>query len=52
MKISFEDGFKLRDFLEKEKESVFLKIDLGLTRPDNRVEYELWYSSILDLSKN
>ena len=29
-----------------------LKIDLSLTRPDNRVEYELWYSSILDMSKD
>jgi hypothetical protein len=31
---------------------VFIKIDLSLSRPDNRVEYELWYSSILDLSKD
>ena len=30
--------------------AVFLKVDLGLNNPDNRVEYELWYSSILDMS--
>ena len=27
-----------------------MKIDLSLANPDNRVEYELWYSSILDMS--
>lgn len=29
--------------------SVYLKAELEMTHPDNRVEYELWYSSILDL---
>jgi hypothetical protein len=27
-----------------------LKIDLSLSNPDNRVEYEFWFSSILDMS--
>ena len=27
-----------------------MQIDLGLDNPDNRVEYELWYSSVFDLS--
>ena len=31
--------------------SIYLKVDLGLKNPDNRVEYELWYSSILDMTK-
>ena len=31
---------------------MYLKVDLGLKNPDNRVEYELWYSSILDLNPN
>jgi hypothetical protein len=30
--------------------SVLITCDLSLSNPDNRVEYELWYSSILDLS--
>jgi len=36
---------------KSDAKAVYVKIDLGLSRPDNRVEYELWYSSILDLSK-
>jgi hypothetical protein len=28
-----------------------IKVDLSLQRPDNRVEYELWYASMLDLPK-
>ena len=55
MKINFEDGLILRDYLSRKEATikpVMLKIDLSLTRPDNRVEYELWYSSILDMSKD
>lgn len=33
-----------------DSKNVYLKVDLGLKNPDNRVEYELWYSSILDMS--
>jgi hypothetical protein len=29
---------------------VNIQVDLGLDNPDNRVEYELWYSSVFDLS--
>jgi len=51
--VNFEDGLILRDYLQKkEAKPVMLKIDLSLARPDNRVEYELWYSSILDMSKD
>jgi len=31
---------------------VVVQVDLGLVRPDNRVEYELWYASILDLPRD
>lgn len=29
--------------------SVYIKAEIEINHPDNRVEYELWYSSILDL---
>jgi len=29
---------------------VNIQVDLSLSNPDNRVEYELWYSSVFDLS--
>mmetsp|Transcript_13590 Transcript_13590/g.21235 ORF Transcript_13590/g.21235 Transcript_13590/m.21235 type:complete len:154 (+) Transcript_13590:284-745(+) len=48
--------FKIWDHEEKDiikvlkkDEDVILKIDLALYNPDNRVEYEMWYSTILDL---
>lgn len=28
---------------------MFIKAELEIQHPDNRVEYELWYSSILDV---
>jgi hypothetical protein len=35
------------------KDSVInIQVDLGLDNPDNRVEYELWYSSVFDLTKD
>jgi hypothetical protein len=34
---------------KKDLPSVYIKGELLIERPDNRVEYELWYSSILDL---
>ncbi len=30
---------------EKELESVLLLANFDMTRPDNRVEYDLWYTS-------
>jgi hypothetical protein len=30
-------------------QNVYIKADLEIVHPDNRVEYELWYSSILDM---
>jgi hypothetical protein len=53
LKVNSQDGLLFREYLQrKEAKPVMLKIDLSLIRPDNRVEYELWYSSILDLSKD
>jgi len=53
MKIFSPDGTRFKNHLKvKDNSPVYLKIELGLDRPDNRVEYELWYSSILDLTKN
>ena len=37
-------------FKEENKQPVYIQVDLGLSNPDNRVEYDLWYSSILDLN--
>lgn len=33
-------------------EEVFLKVDVSIRNPDNRVEYDLWYSEIFDLEKD
>lgn len=52
MKVFANDGKKLKEYVIAKRLPVYIKIDLGLSRPDNRVEYELWYSSILDLSKD
>jgi len=44
-------GDELKKHLSKDKhENVYIKVDLSLQNPDNRVEYELWYSSMLDLN--
>ena len=52
MKIFNNDGEKLKKYIQSDSLPVFLKVDLSLNRPDNRVEYELWYSSIFDLTKD
>lgn len=41
--------YKLPGIPKKDK-LVNIQIDLSLSNPDNRVEYELWYSSVFDLS--
>jgi len=35
----------------KAKAAVYLKIDLSISHPDNRVEWDLWYSSVLEVPK-
>lgn len=46
-----KDGNIIKSFVINDPESsVYLKAELEMVHPDNRVEYELWYSSILDLN--
>lgn len=46
-----EHGTILKKYMEQNSPpNVYLQIDLSLDHPDNRVEYELWYGSILDLT--
>jgi len=50
-KIFSVDEESIKNYMNSDgAKSVYLKVDLGLNNPDNRVEYELWYGSILDLS--
>jgi hypothetical protein len=35
--------------LKSKDQKVYIKAELELAHPDNRVEYEFWYSSILDI---
>lgn len=45
-----KDGNIIKSFvINDNSSSVYLKAELEMVHPDNRVEYELWYSSILDL---
>lgn len=44
------DGNIIKDtVINNPTKNVYLKAELEISHPDNRVEYELWYSSILDL---
>jgi hypothetical protein len=42
------DAELIKKTLNKEK-SVYIKAELEMVHPDNRVEYEFWYSTILDM---
>jgi len=45
-----DKGDILKTYLTKHpKEKVHMSVSLQMNNPDNRVEYELWYSSILDM---
>lgn len=50
--ISKQDGLKLIDFLQtadsKQLDSLALMAAFEMGRPDNRVEYDIWYSSSND----
>tara|TARA_B110000285_G_C15082710_1_gene594406 strand:+ start:381 stop:815 length:435 start_codon:yes stop_codon:yes gene_type:complete len=52
--VSKSDGQKLTDFMrtasQAELDQISVLIDFDMTRPDNRVEYDLWYSSSNDLA--
>jgi PA domain len=44
------DGDLIKDQLKKSNlSSVYVRAALELVHPDNRVEYEFWYSTILDV---
>jgi len=53
MLISYEDGQKLMNFMkesdQKTKDQISVVVEFKMTRPDNRVEYDIWYSSNNDL---
>jgi hypothetical protein len=43
-------GQYIKDTLLRDKPpSVYVSAEMLMDNPDNRVEYELWYSSILDI---
>lgn len=46
--IRLEDGEKLIGALTNGTQ-VTIKASLDIVHPDNRVEYDIWYASILDL---
>lgn len=52
--ISKTDGEKLVNFMrtagQAELDQISVLIDFDMTRPDNRVEYDMWYSSSNDLA--
>ena len=43
-----KDADKIKEALTKT--SIYIKAECEMVHPDNRVEYELWYSTILDLN--
>ena len=54
MLISKKSGQKLIDFLktasQEELQQVAIQASFDMSRPDNRVEYDIWYSSSNDLA--
>jgi len=52
MLISKADGDKLLDFLKTATDDLLNQVnvivDFNMNRPDNRVEYDIWYSSSID----
>jgi len=46
--ISNKDGLKLLDFLatasESDLQQIAITADFDISRPDNRVEYDVWFS--------
>ena len=45
MLISKKDGSVISDYLLKKKEHIALLASFDLERPDDRVEYDFWYTS-------
>lgn len=44
-----QDADLIKKTILKKEQSVYLKAELEMVHPDNRVEYEFWYSTILDI---
>lgn len=53
MLINYEQGAKLLDFMKSAtadtKAQISILVEFNLRRPDNRVEYDIWYTSNNDL---
>lgn len=49
MFISKKDGDILKEAILKNNSHIIVSISLKISNPDNRVEYDLYYGSILDL---
>ena len=47
--INKKDADAIKTYIAKTNTSVYIKADQDIFHPDNRVEYELWYSTILDV---
>mmetsp|Transcript_8832 Transcript_8832/g.6578 ORF Transcript_8832/g.6578 Transcript_8832/m.6578 type:complete len:121 (+) Transcript_8832:342-704(+) len=50
--ISKKEGTMIKDALKEDKKSVYVKASLEMSHPDNRVEYEVFFSSVFDLEKD
>jgi len=53
MLVSYEDGQKLINFWKNAdkptRDQISIVVEFSMQRPDNRVEYDIWYSSNNDL---
>ena len=47
--IEKKDGDAIKKAWKGAVDSIYIKGDIEMTSPDNRVEYELWFSSFLDI---
>ena len=45
-----KEGELIKASATDSSQTVYVKAELEIAHPDNRVEYELWYSSSLDLN--
>jgi hypothetical protein len=50
--INKKNGDNIKEALKKSPGSVYIQGEVEMVNPDNRVEYEFWYSSILDLKRD
>mmetsp|Transcript_41907 Transcript_41907/g.40236 ORF Transcript_41907/g.40236 Transcript_41907/m.40236 type:complete len:154 (-) Transcript_41907:674-1135(-) len=50
--ISKKDGDKIKKAIKEDRKAVYAKATLEMSHPDNRVEYEIFFSTILDIPKD